>query len=123
MPESAWKLVFYTMSWSYSTYLLFFTSYTFFYDPPSVFYGETPWRGAEAIKSHVVSVLKVFSFVLSFCLSLPSLFLGPLLFLFFLPSFFLSLLSRGHSFFVIVYLSGVHIGSVVLFTVYLLSRK
>ena len=41
MPESAWKLVFYTMSWSYSTYLLFFTSYTFFHDPPSVFYGET----------------------------------------------------------------------------------
>ncbi|CAB1324508.1 unnamed protein product, partial [Coregonus sp. 'balchen'] len=41
MPESAWKLVFYTMSWSYSTYLLFFTNYTFFHDPPSVFYGKT----------------------------------------------------------------------------------
>ncbi|XP_029002147.1 ceramide synthase 1 [Betta splendens] len=38
MPESAWKLVFYTMSWSYSTYLLFFSSYSFFHDPPSVFY-------------------------------------------------------------------------------------
>lgn len=41
MPESAWKLVFYTMSWSYSTYLLFFTSYSFFHDPPSVFYSKT----------------------------------------------------------------------------------
>lgn len=40
MPESAWKLVFYTMSWSYSTYLLFFTSYSFFHDPPSVFYSK-----------------------------------------------------------------------------------
>lgn len=40
MPESAWKLVFYTMSWSYSTYLLFFTSYSFFQDPPSVFYSK-----------------------------------------------------------------------------------
>lgn len=41
MPESAWKLVFYTMSWSYSTYLLFLTSYPFFHDPPSVFYSKT----------------------------------------------------------------------------------
>ncbi|XP_051551364.1 ceramide synthase 1-like isoform X1 [Myxocyprinus asiaticus] len=38
MPESAWKLVFYTMSWSYSTYLLFFSNYSFFQNPPSVFY-------------------------------------------------------------------------------------
>ncbi|NXN70520.1 CERS1 synthase, partial [Himantopus himantopus] len=38
MPESAWKLLFYTLSWSYGTYLLFFTDYPFFYDPPSVFY-------------------------------------------------------------------------------------
>lgn len=41
MPESAWKLVFYSMSWSYSTYLLFFTNYSFFQNPPSVFYD---WR-------------------------------------------------------------------------------
>lgn len=41
MPESAWKLVFYTMSWSYSTYLLFLTSYPFFHDPPTVFYSKT----------------------------------------------------------------------------------
>ncbi|NWI99709.1 CERS1 synthase, partial [Crypturellus undulatus] len=39
MPESAWKLFFYTLSWSYGIYLLFFTDYTFFHDPPSVFYG------------------------------------------------------------------------------------
>ncbi|NXQ98199.1 CERS1 synthase, partial [Sagittarius serpentarius] len=38
MPESAWKLFFYTLSWSYGIYLLFFTDYPFFYDPPSVFY-------------------------------------------------------------------------------------
>ncbi|NXL88384.1 CERS1 synthase, partial [Alectura lathami] len=38
MPESAWKLLFYTLSWSYGIYLLFFTDYPFFYDPPSVFY-------------------------------------------------------------------------------------
>ncbi|NXK43202.1 CERS1 synthase, partial [Piprites chloris] len=41
MPESAWKLLFYTLSWSYGAYLLFFTDYPFFHDPPSVFYG---WR-------------------------------------------------------------------------------
>ncbi|NWQ67825.1 CERS1 synthase, partial [Neopipo cinnamomea] len=39
MPESAWKLLFYTLSWSYGAYLLFFTDYPFFHDPPSVFYG------------------------------------------------------------------------------------
>ncbi|KAM9111859.1 ceramide synthase 1 [Pangshura tecta] len=39
MPESAWKLLFYTLSWSYGAYLLFFTEYPFFHDPPSVFYG------------------------------------------------------------------------------------
>ncbi|NXL50429.1 CERS1 synthase, partial [Podilymbus podiceps] len=38
MPESAWKLLFYTLSWSYGIYLLFFTDYPFFHDPPSVFY-------------------------------------------------------------------------------------
>ncbi|XP_009993370.1 PREDICTED: ceramide synthase 1 [Chaetura pelagica] len=38
MPESAWKLLFYTLAWSYGIYLLFFTDYPFFYDPPSVFY-------------------------------------------------------------------------------------
>ncbi|KAI2650751.1 Ceramide synthase 1 [Labeo rohita] len=46
MPESAWKLVFYTMSWSYSTYLLFFTSYSFFQNPPSVFYD---WKSGMSV--------------------------------------------------------------------------
>lgn len=58
MPESAWKLVFYTMSWSYSTYLLFFTSYSFFHDPPSVFYSKVhtlliikgPERGRKPVQ-------------------------------------------------------------------------
>lgn len=45
MPESAWKLLFYTLSWSYGIYLLFFTDYPFFYDPPSVFYGTVGTRG------------------------------------------------------------------------------
>ncbi|NWR94548.1 CERS1 synthase, partial [Furnarius figulus] len=48
MPESAWKLLFYTLSWSYGTYLLFFTDYPFFYDPPSVFYGTVRARRALA---------------------------------------------------------------------------
>ncbi|NXD98047.1 CERS1 synthase, partial [Chaetorhynchus papuensis] len=39
MPESAWKLLFYSLSWSYGVYLLFCTDYPFFHDPPSVFYG------------------------------------------------------------------------------------
>ncbi|KAK1897542.1 Ceramide synthase 1, partial [Dissostichus eleginoides] len=50
MPESAWKLVFYTMSWSYSTYLLFFTSYSFFHDPPSVFYN---WQSGMSVPADI----------------------------------------------------------------------
>ncbi|XP_043909786.1 ceramide synthase 1 [Protopterus annectens] len=38
MPESSWKLFFYTVVWSYSTYLLFFAQYPFFFEPASVFY-------------------------------------------------------------------------------------
>ncbi|KAJ7993171.1 hypothetical protein DPEC_G00269650 [Dallia pectoralis] len=50
MPESAWKLAFYTMSWSYSTYLLFFTNYTFFHNPPSVFYG---WKSGMMVPGDI----------------------------------------------------------------------
>ncbi|TRZ03303.1 hypothetical protein DNTS_027472 [Danionella cerebrum] len=50
MPESAWKLVFYTMSWSYSTYLLFFTSYSFFQNPPSVFYD---WKSGMSVPTDI----------------------------------------------------------------------
>ncbi|XP_024278961.1 ceramide synthase 1 isoform X3 [Oncorhynchus tshawytscha] len=50
MPESSWKLVFYTMSWSYSTYLLFFTNYTFFHDPPSVFY---EWKRGMTVPTDI----------------------------------------------------------------------
>ncbi|XP_041281103.1 ceramide synthase 1 [Onychostruthus taczanowskii] len=42
MPESAWKLLFYSLSWSYGAYLLFCTDYPFFHDPPSVFYDSNP---------------------------------------------------------------------------------
>uniref|UniRef100_A0A3P9J3W1 Ceramide synthase 1 n=1 Tax=Oryzias latipes TaxID=8090 RepID=A0A3P9J3W1_ORYLA len=50
MPESSWKLVFYTMSWSYSSYLLFFTSYPFFHDPPSVFYN---WKSGMTVPTDI----------------------------------------------------------------------
>ncbi|XP_032902869.1 ceramide synthase 1 isoform X2 [Amblyraja radiata] len=46
MPESMWKLMFYTASWSYTSYLLFFTDYPFFHDPPSVFY---EWRPTNEV--------------------------------------------------------------------------
>ncbi|XP_062888417.1 ceramide synthase 1 [Mobula hypostoma] len=50
MPESAWKLIFYTASWSYSTYLLFLTDYPFFHDPPSVFYD---WRASNDVPKDI----------------------------------------------------------------------
>ncbi|XP_017693655.1 PREDICTED: ceramide synthase 1 [Lepidothrix coronata] len=50
MPESAWKLLFYTLSWSYGTYLLFFTDYPFFHDPPSVFYG---WKQGMEVPTDI----------------------------------------------------------------------
>lgn len=42
LPESAWKLLFYLACWSYCAYLLLGTSYPFFHDPPSVFFGKNP---------------------------------------------------------------------------------
>ncbi|NXA14078.1 CERS1 synthase, partial [Sapayoa aenigma] len=60
MPESAWKLLFYTLSWSYGIYLLFFTDYPFFYDPPSVFYG---WkRGMDVPTDIAIAYLLQCSF-------------------------------------------------------------
>ncbi|NXB48562.1 CERS1 synthase, partial [Leucopsar rothschildi] len=50
MPESAWKLLFYSLSWSYGAYLLFGTDYPFFHDPPSVFYG---WRRGMAVPADI----------------------------------------------------------------------
>ncbi|XP_017558087.1 ceramide synthase 1 [Pygocentrus nattereri] len=50
MPESAWKFAFYTVSWSYSTYLLFFSNYTFFQDPPSVFYN---WKSGMSVPTDI----------------------------------------------------------------------
>ncbi|KAF7703127.1 hypothetical protein HF521_022134 [Silurus meridionalis] len=50
MPESAWKLVFYTMSWSYSTYLLFFCDYGFFQNPSSVFYN---WKSGMQVPTNI----------------------------------------------------------------------
>ncbi|NWU92631.1 CERS1 synthase, partial [Upupa epops] len=60
MPESAWKLLFYTLSWSYGTYLLFCTDYPFFHDPPSVFYN---WKkGMEVPTDIAVAYLLQCSF-------------------------------------------------------------
>ncbi|NWU17889.1 CERS1 synthase, partial [Cephalopterus ornatus] len=60
MPESAWKLLFYSLSWSYGTYLLFFTDYPFFHDPPSVFYD---WkRGMEVPMDIAIAYLLQCSF-------------------------------------------------------------
>ncbi|XP_008946500.1 PREDICTED: ceramide synthase 1-like [Merops nubicus] len=60
MPESAWKLLFYTISWSYGTYLLFFTDYPFFHDPPSVFYD---WKkGMEVPTDIAIAYLMQCSF-------------------------------------------------------------
>ncbi|MEE6487865.1 hypothetical protein FKM82_015064 [Ascaphus truei] len=50
VPESAWKLLFYIFSWSYSTYLLFFTDYTFFHDPPSAFHG---WKQGMGVPRNI----------------------------------------------------------------------
>ncbi|KAJ8340888.1 hypothetical protein SKAU_G00331790 [Synaphobranchus kaupii] len=50
MPESSWKLCFYSVAWSYSAYLLFCTHYSFFHNPPSVFYG---WRRGMAVPTDI----------------------------------------------------------------------
>eukprot|EP00062_Callorhinchus_milii_P013578 gi/632961821/ref/XP_007896972.1/ PREDICTED: ceramide synthase 1 [Callorhinchus milii] len=60
MPESAWKLLFYTGSWSYSTYLLFCTHYPFFHHPPSVFHD---WKsGMEVPRDIAIAYLIQASF-------------------------------------------------------------
>ncbi|KAJ8373296.1 hypothetical protein AAFF_G00266520 [Aldrovandia affinis] len=50
MPESAWKLTFFSVSWSYSAYLLFQTQYPFFHDPPSAFHG---WRREMTVPTDI----------------------------------------------------------------------
>ncbi|XP_077644995.1 ceramide synthase 1 isoform X2 [Lonchura striata] len=50
MPESAWKLLFYSVSWSYGAYLLFCTDYAFFHDPPSAFRG---WQRGMAVPADI----------------------------------------------------------------------
>ncbi|XP_062815746.1 ceramide synthase 1 [Anolis carolinensis] len=50
MPESAWKLAFYSASWSYSAYLLFFAGYPFFHDPPMVFFD---WVVGEKVPTDI----------------------------------------------------------------------
>ncbi|XP_027014499.1 ceramide synthase 1 [Tachysurus fulvidraco] len=50
MPESAWKLVFYTVSWSYCAYLLFFCNYGFFHNPSSVFHN---WKSGMQVPTDI----------------------------------------------------------------------
>uniref|UniRef100_A0A8C4QS21 Ceramide synthase 1 n=1 Tax=Eptatretus burgeri TaxID=7764 RepID=A0A8C4QS21_EPTBU len=45
-PESAWKLLYYTPAWLYSSYLLFWRGHSFFHNPPSVFYG---WQSRSLV--------------------------------------------------------------------------
>lgn len=56
MPESGWKLAFYSLSWSYTTYLLFFTDYSFFHNPPSVFYD---WQSGMSVPTDIAVVYLV----------------------------------------------------------------
>ncbi|KAM3940035.1 ceramide synthase 1 [Leptodactylus fuscus] len=53
VPESAWKLLFYSCSWSYCSYLLFFTEHNFFHDPPSTFHG---WKSGVAVPKEIALV-------------------------------------------------------------------
>lgn len=45
-PESAWKLMFYSFTWCYSIYLLFFSSYDFFFNSPLTFY---KWENGQPV--------------------------------------------------------------------------
>ncbi|XP_066492117.1 ceramide synthase 1 [Tiliqua scincoides] len=58
MPESAWKLAFYTFSWLYAVYLLFFAGYPFFHNPPSVFNG---WKKGMEVPLDIALVYLVHS--------------------------------------------------------------
>ncbi|XP_069623824.1 ceramide synthase 1 isoform X3 [Ranitomeya imitator] len=53
VPESAWKLLFYSCSWSYCFYLLFFTEHNFFHDPPSTFHG---WKSRVTVPKEIALV-------------------------------------------------------------------
>ncbi|KAM3937257.1 LOW QUALITY PROTEIN: ceramide synthase 1-like [Leptodactylus fuscus] len=53
VPESAWKLLFYSCSCSYCSYLLFFTEHNFFHDPPSTFHG---WKSGVAVPKEIAFV-------------------------------------------------------------------
>ncbi|XP_075063540.1 ceramide synthase 1 isoform X1 [Mixophyes fleayi] len=53
VPESAWKFLFYSLSWSYCSYLLFFTEHNFFYDPPSAFHG---WKSGVEVPRNIALV-------------------------------------------------------------------
>nr|XP_033809786.1 ceramide synthase 1 isoform X2 [Geotrypetes seraphini] len=50
VSESAWKLLIYTVFWSYSAYLLFCKDYHFFHDPPSAFHD---WKRGIQVPSDI----------------------------------------------------------------------
>uniref|UniRef100_H2YWP0 TLC domain-containing protein n=1 Tax=Ciona savignyi TaxID=51511 RepID=H2YWP0_CIOSA len=59
-PESAWKLLVYSCTWSYSIYILFFTKNNYFYDAPSTFYG---WKSGSEVPNEIyLAYILQFSF-------------------------------------------------------------
>ncbi|XP_063770603.1 ceramide synthase 1 isoform X1 [Pseudophryne corroboree] len=53
VPESAWKCLFYSLSWTYCSYLLFFTEHNFFYDSPSAFHG---WKSGADVPRNIALI-------------------------------------------------------------------
>ncbi|XP_035669355.1 ceramide synthase 1-like [Branchiostoma floridae] len=56
MPESAWKVLFYSMSWLYTSHLLLGKGYTFFQDPASVWTG---WHKGMSIPTDIYALYLV----------------------------------------------------------------
>nr|XP_039263922.1 ceramide synthase 1-like [Styela clava] len=55
-PESLWKLLFYSSTWCYAVYLLFFTKYDFFFNPPLTFYG---WKNGQDVPQDIYTFYMV----------------------------------------------------------------
>lgn len=49
-PESAWKLIFYSLTWSYAIKLLFYSNYQFFEHPPLAFY---KWQSGHDVPGDI----------------------------------------------------------------------
>ncbi|XP_033112369.1 ceramide synthase 1-like [Anneissia japonica] len=49
-PESAWRCMFYTLSWTYAAYVIFFCGYRVFYEPNIIFKG---WTVGSKVSSEI----------------------------------------------------------------------